>query len=317
LERKRPVLAASTKGKGMRKESFLFSVLTIAVISIIVFFYASFQTRTKAVAIAKSSIPSKNYKTEKTGSNSNTVYPKVSGSDKPTKAASSGLEQEKESREQLVVFDAWPTTSNNDANKPGLLPLQDANSGLHSENGDQNSPKLMTPQSVLEDEFKNTSELYKGLTSRLDQQNLSAFEYNKNIRKLQFEYDDKIRTIFKTKQGLDATQKLINEGFISAEDGKIAMWRLVLPDETLRAMFPNLKTPKDDRPIPPKAQGMVTGILYSDVKPLAIIDGDVHSEGVSIRGVRVVKIRQDSVEFEKEGISWSQGVNGSPSANWP
>jgi hypothetical protein len=62
---------------------------------------------------------------------------------------------------------------------------------------------------------------------------------------------------------------------------------------------------------------MVTCILLNGESPLTIIDGEVFREGQSIRNVKVVKINQDSVEFETDGIRWSQKVNEQPSSFWP
>jgi S1-C subfamily serine protease len=55
--------------------------------------------------------------------------------------------------------------------------------------------------------------------------------------------------------------------------------------------------------------GTVTGIMYIDGNPLAVIDGVILREGQSIRQVKVVKINPDFVEFEYAGTRWSQKVN--------
>ena len=55
--------------------------------------------------------------------------------------------------------------------------------------------------------------------------------------------------------------------------------------------------------------GIVTGIMYIDGNPLAVVDGVIIREGQSIRQVKVVKINSDSVEFEYDGTRWSQQVN--------
>jgi hypothetical protein len=70
-------------------------------------------------------------------------------------------------------------------------------------------------------------------------------------------------------------------------------------------------------PISAIAQGIVTGIIYSEENPLAVIDGKVIHEGQSIGGAKVVKINQDSVELEYAGNRWSQKVNETPSPQWP
>jgi len=50
----------------------------------------------------------------------------------------------------------------------------------------------------------------------------------------------------------------------------------------------------------------VTGILYSEDNPSAIIGGAIVREGDMIDDVKVVKIRKNSVEFEKNGKKWTQ-----------
>jgi len=50
----------------------------------------------------------------------------------------------------------------------------------------------------------------------------------------------------------------------------------------------------------------LTGILYSEDNPSAVIGGAIVKEGDMISGVKVVKIHKDSVEFEKNGKKWTQ-----------
>ena len=308
----------------MSRGMILFTAATIVVIGFMVFFHESqgvlvrgLGNKTFTAGESKRAALARTTNIERKGRDNNTTYELPKAGDKSMETTKAGLQQEQTGREQFVVFDAWPTASTNCPNTPGELQLQDANSGQQSKNDDQNSPTSITPQSVLEDEFNNTSELYKSLANRLDKQNLSVVEYNKRIRKLQSEYDDKMQKMFRTRQKLDATQKLRKEGSIAPEEGKMVMWRLVLPDETLRAMNSNPENPGNKSPVSPTTRGMVTGIIYSEASPLAIIEGDIVGEGGSIRGVQVVKIHQDSVEFENAGFCWSQKVNDPPSTHWP
>jgi len=55
---------------------------------------------------------------------------------------------------------------------------------------------------------------------------------------------------------------------------------------------------------PPQIQ--VTGILYSDDEPSAIVNGKVVKEGDTINDVNVVEIRKNNVEFESKGKRWTQ-----------
>jgi len=53
---------------------------------------------------------------------------------------------------------------------------------------------------------------------------------------------------------------------------------------------------------------IVKGILYSEDNPSAVIGNQIVHEGETIRGVSVIKIRKDSVEFEMNGKRWTQKV---------
>jgi thioredoxin 1 len=56
----------------------------------------------------------------------------------------------------------------------------------------------------------------------------------------------------------------------------------------------------------------LTGIFYSenDPDPIAMINGDIAHEGDIIKGVKVLKIHRDKVEFEKDGRKWSLTLTG-------
>jgi len=53
---------------------------------------------------------------------------------------------------------------------------------------------------------------------------------------------------------------------------------------------------------------IVKGILYSEDNPSAVIDNQIVHEGEKIRGVSIIKISKDSVEFEMNGKTWTQKV---------
>ncbi len=53
---------------------------------------------------------------------------------------------------------------------------------------------------------------------------------------------------------------------------------------------------------------IVKGILYSEDNPSAVIGNSIVHEGETIRGVSVIKISTDSVEFEMNGKKWTQKV---------
>ena len=61
----------------------------------------------------------------------------------------------------------------------------------------------------------------------------------------------------------------------------------------------------------------VTGITYAEEDPSAVVGYDIVHEGDTIRGVKVVKIYRDKVEFEKDGERWTQEVREKPNRAWP
>lgn len=57
---------------------------------------------------------------------------------------------------------------------------------------------------------------------------------------------------------------------------------------------------------------VVKGILYSPENPSALVFDQIVREGDKILGATVVKINEDSVEFEKDGKKWNQKVQKYP-----
>jgi hypothetical protein len=63
------------------------------------------------------------------------------------------------------------------------------------------------------------------------------------------------------------------------------------------------------RPTETPVELILTGILYSEDKPMAIVDTQVVHEGQQVSGATVKKIDKDSVEFERNGRTWRQTVS--------
>jgi hypothetical protein len=60
----------------------------------------------------------------------------------------------------------------------------------------------------------------------------------------------------------------------------------------------------------------ITGIICSKDNPSAIVGNQLVHEGDNVSGVTIVKINQESVEFEKNNIRWTQAVKEPPSSHW-
>jgi hypothetical protein len=61
---------------------------------------------------------------------------------------------------------------------------------------------------------------------------------------------------------------------------------------------------------------VVSGILYDKDNPSAIIDGKILKEGNTIHGVKVIKIYEDKVEFEKNSRKWTQKAGEKADTFW-
>ncbi len=67
---------------------------------------------------------------------------------------------------------------------------------------------------------------------------------------------------------------------------------------------------------PEPTHGVITGIVYAEEKPSAIIDGQIVHEGETIHNVTVAKIHRDKIEFQKNDKRWKQKVRETPEAFW-
>jgi hypothetical protein len=60
----------------------------------------------------------------------------------------------------------------------------------------------------------------------------------------------------------------------------------------------------------------VTGILYSEDNPTALIGHQIVHEGDAVDGVSVIKVHKDKVEFANNGRRWTQAVGETPKTYW-
>ncbi len=75
---------------------------------------------------------------------------------------------------------------------------------------------------------------------------------------------------------------------------------------------PELTKAEADNQTPP---GLISAIAYSD-RPCVLIGDQLLFEGDTIRGVKVIKISEGAVEFEKNGTRWTQQAGETPPSYW-
>jgi len=64
------------------------------------------------------------------------------------------------------------------------------------------------------------------------------------------------------------------------------------------------------------ADGLVTGIVFSDDRPAVVVGSQVLYEGDIKQGVTIVRITKTEVQFEKNGMLWTQAVQEAPPPHW-
>ena len=85
-------------------------------------------------------------------------------------------------------------------------------------------------------------------------------------------------------------------------------------NNSLNSLFGNEDKQEQEQTVEiwPAEMGIVTGILFSEENPSAVVDKNIVHEGDSVHGVKVVKIYKEEVEFEKAGKRWVQKVKEEP-----
>jgi hypothetical protein len=62
--------------------------------------------------------------------------------------------------------------------------------------------------------------------------------------------------------------------------------------------------------------GVVTAILYSEDSPSVVIEARTFRKGDVIHDVKVLDIKADKVQFDKQGEQWEQGVQEPAKPEW-
>ena len=86
-------------------------------------------------------------------------------------------------------------------------------------------------------------------------------------------------------------------------------------EKQLRKSIPAKNEPETAAP-KKTVRGLVTAILYTLQGSSVVIDDVILHEGNQIHGVKIVKIKQDTVEFAKASHRWTQKINQSPPNIW-
>jgi len=99
-------------------------------------------------------------------------------------------------------------------------------------------------------------------------------------------------------------------GAFTAEKGK-PIWDIVTTDNLICKLWKKY-------PLLSKStlSGMVSGILFDEANPAALIDNKLVHEGDTIADVKIVQINARRVQFEKKGRIWTQGVGQKPNSIW-
>jgi hypothetical protein len=179
------------------------------------------------------------------------------------------------------------------------------------------------PDSIIDNQLKQLNNSDQQISDEIWQSGAPEVQRRQAQAKLQEEHNARKLQLLGLKTQLAAIRQLHSQGSLDDVATERAMWRVIgLPQNTVE----NISVPTKPEPVPAKPEpapalpgthGVVTGILLSEKTPMAVIDGKVVSVGQNIYGVKVVKIQDSYVEFDKSGVRWSQTVTEPASANWP
>ena len=171
------------------------------------------------------------------------------------------------------------------------------------------------PDSIIDERLKQLRDSGQHVVNQMWQSGAPETRRREQIAEYQVQYDAAKQQLLTAKQQLAAIRQLHSQGTLDDIATERAMWRIVgLPQDTVE----DISLPKPlPVPVSPSTHGVVTGLLLSETTPMAVIDGKVISLGQSIYGVKVVKIQDVYVEFDKSGVRWRQTVAEPASANWP
>lgn len=63
-------------------------------------------------------------------------------------------------------------------------------------------------------------------------------------------------------------------------------------------------------------KGVVIGIVFNEVKAMALIDNELVGQGDTINGIKIIQIGPKKILFEKMGKKWTQGIQEKPDVAW-
>lgn len=103
----------------------------------------------------------------------------------------------------------------------------------------------MTPESMLNQGLMDLQTQAKSQEEELKRIKLTDKQFAISIRDLQTNYNRQKSTIQNGQKQLRTVQGLVSQGLITSEAGERAMWRMVLPQDVEREMFPTGEPPSE------------------------------------------------------------------------
>ena len=110
------------------------------------------------------------------------------------------------------------------------------------------------------------------------------------------------------RQSLARSQQQLEQSLARSEQLKQSLARSQQPVSPAPEPAPVVK--------PQPVYGLVTAILYSETNSSAVVDGQILRAGSTMRGVKVVSISRNEVEFSTDSTTWKQGIDQTPNPAW-
>lgn len=183
-----------------------------------------------------------------------------------------------------------------------------------------------SPFTVLDTQLKRLNETTRIREQELKTRRLVPQDYTNEIYSLQDNYTKQVSQLKQLRNNMKQVQLLVNAKHISPEEGKKAMWRMVLPLETEQAMFPTRVgekpaiTPTEAATgfIPQIAEGYITNTKGWGKKELT----DLIPEYKEYRDEMAVYFNKTSYDDltpedkRKIDLSWDMKARSLEETNW-
>lgn len=130
-------------------------------------------------------------------------------------------------------------------------------------------PKTESPYDILDNRAKEIQQYFQRQGRILEQTQLTNTQFQKGLMALKAGFDEQMFRQNQYRQQLKTVESMIQKGNISPQAGQRAMWQLVMPSETAKAMFPTERAGRAGAPFSPGTMERYREDMEGTIKGIA------------------------------------------------